>query len=81
MTPLRQAPVVPPTARPQHRDDVPRWQPNQRAVRWAVDLLGVLGVVVGMATDTFTLSFGGAVVLLAGMCLHASDAGQETPGR
>ncbi|MFD9700066.1 hypothetical protein [Lentzea sp. NPDC059081] len=69
MTTLRTAPVV---ARPPHQEAFPVWQANCRAVRHAVDLVGLLGVVGGTVTGTFTLVFGGALVLLAGTCLHAS---------
>ncbi|HEX7301954.1 MAG TPA: hypothetical protein VF330_03485, partial [Lentzea sp.] len=71
MTTLSTAPVVTrPAASP---DTPPIERANCRAVRYAVDLLGLAGVVAGSVTNTFTLVFGGAVVLLAGTCLHASS--------
>jgi hypothetical protein len=47
-------------------------QANRRSVRLAVDLLGVLGIAAGTLTATFTLIFGGVLVLMAGACLHAT---------
>ncbi|SDF40216.1 hypothetical protein SAMN05216553_101457 [Lentzea fradiae] len=86
MSTLRHAPVVPHqarspengspqvkssmnTARPQARSP----QANRPAVRYAVDLTGALGLAAGAVTGVFTLAFGGTVILLAGLCLHASS--------
>ncbi|MFD5826157.1 hypothetical protein [Lentzea sp. NPDC060358] len=78
MTMLSTAPAA---TRPAQPAASQQWQPNCRAVRHAVDLMGLLGVVSGTATGTFTLVFGGALVLLAGTCLHASarTAGPRQP--
>ncbi|MFD4638148.1 hypothetical protein ACFWN2_12580 [Lentzea sp. NPDC058436] len=49
------------------------WQPNRRSVRYAIDLLGGLGLLAGLLTATFTLAFGGVLVLMAGLCLHMTS--------
>ncbi|GHH27813.1 hypothetical protein [Lentzea cavernae] len=82
MSTLRHAPVVARMTTPAQRgDDSPLWQPNRRSVRYAVDLLGALIVVAGFVSGEFALGFGGAVVLLAGMCLHVSCGRQGVEGR
>lgn len=53
---------------------VARWHPNRRSVRLAVDLLGGLGLLTGLLSASFTLVFGGVLVLLAGLCLHMTPA-------
>ncbi|SER72408.1 hypothetical protein SAMN05216188_114165 [Lentzea xinjiangensis] len=60
-------------------DDTVRLRANRRPVRLAVDLLGVLGIVAGAWTATFTLVFGGALVLMAGACLHATCRHRSRP--
>lgn len=56
---------------------VARWQPNRRSVRFAVDLLGGLGLLTGLLAASFTLVFGGVLVLVAGLCLHLTRARAE----
>lgn len=54
-------------------------QANRRFVRFTVDLLGVLGILTGALTTTFTLIFGGVLVLMAGACLHATCRHRSWP--
>ncbi|PWK84615.1 hypothetical protein C8D88_108230 [Lentzea atacamensis] len=59
-------------------DALPRRR-NRRSVRIAVDLLGVLCIVIGSVTTTFLFIFTGVLVLMIGAYLHTTCRGRSRP--
>ncbi|SDG57315.1 Protein of unknown function [Lentzea fradiae] len=50
---------------------------NRKPVRVAVDVLGVLCVVLGVLTGALLLVFTGCLVLMTGLCLHTTCRGRR----
>lgn len=50
---------------------------NSRAVRCTVDALGAIGVVLGVVTGALFFVFLGVLVLMSGLCLHATHRGRR----